>query len=63
MEPCNIDVIMQAFKRSIIPRTPFFESISKKPPKTIDNFFWRGNKYAMLEDDLRAASQQIVGTS
>ncbi|RVW76100.1 hypothetical protein CK203_049152 [Vitis vinifera] len=48
------------FKRSICPGTPFFESLAKKPPTTMDDLFRRANKYSMLEDDVRAATQQVL---
>ncbi|RVW93860.1 hypothetical protein CK203_028175 [Vitis vinifera] len=40
--------------------TPFFESLAKKPPTTMDDLFRRANKYSMLEDDVRAATQQVL---
>ncbi|RVW76744.1 hypothetical protein CK203_047551 [Vitis vinifera] len=39
---------------------PFFESLAKKPPITMDDLFRRANKYSMLEDDVRAATQQVL---
>lgn len=33
---------------------------SKKPLETIDDLFWRGNYYALLENDPRAVSQQLI---
>ncbi|XP_034707022.1 uncharacterized protein LOC117930474 [Vitis riparia] len=57
-----MDAILQIFKRSICPRTPFFESLAKKPPTTMDELFQRANKYSMLEDDIRAAAQQVLVT-
>ncbi|RVX09469.1 Transposon Ty3-I Gag-Pol polyprotein [Vitis vinifera] len=54
-----MDVVLQIFKRSICPGTPFFESLAKKPPTTMDDLFRRANKYSMLEDDVRAATQQV----
>ncbi|KAL6349681.1 hypothetical protein AAG906_041088 [Vitis piasezkii] len=39
-------------KQSISPNTPFFESLTKKPPTSMDDLFRRADKYAMLEDDL-----------
>ncbi|RVW52898.1 hypothetical protein CK203_089624 [Vitis vinifera] len=51
---------LQIFKRSICPGTPFFESLAKKPPTTMDDLFRRANKYSMLEDDVRAATQQVL---
>ena len=57
VEACSMDVVLQIFKRSICPGTPFFESLAKKPPTTMDDLFRRANKYSMLEDDVRAATQ------
>ena len=55
-----MDVILQIFKRSICLGTPFFESLAKKPPTTMDDLFQRANKYSMLKDDIRAATQQVL---
>ncbi|RVW96454.1 hypothetical protein CK203_029620 [Vitis vinifera] len=55
-----MDVVLQIFKRSICPGTPFFESLAKKHPTTMDDLFRRANKYSMLEDDVRAATQQVL---
>ncbi|RVW39235.1 hypothetical protein CK203_085118 [Vitis vinifera] len=60
VEACNMDAVLQIFKRSICPGTPFFESLAKKPPTTMDDLFRRANKYSMLEDDVRAATQQVL---
>nr|CAN81814.1 hypothetical protein VITISV_036990 [Vitis vinifera] len=60
VEACNMDAVLQIFKRSICPDTPFFESLAKKPPTTMDDLFRRANKYSMLEDDVRAATQQVL---
>ena len=60
VEAYNMDVVLQIFKRSICPGTPFFESLAKKPPTTMDNLFRRTSKYSMLENDVRAATQQIL---
>ena len=56
IEVCSMDAVLQIFKRSICPGTPFFESLAKKPPTTMDDLFRRANKYSMLEDDVRAAT-------
>ncbi|RVW70032.1 hypothetical protein CK203_059021 [Vitis vinifera] len=56
----SMDAILQIFKRGICPGTPFFESLAKKPPTTMDDLFRRANKYSMLEDDVRAATQQVL---
>ena len=60
VEAYNMDDVLQIFKRSICPGTPFFESLAKKPPTTMDDLFRRASKYSMLEDDMRAATQQIL---
>nr|CAN65131.1 hypothetical protein VITISV_005198 [Vitis vinifera] len=60
LKACSMDVVLQIFKRSICPGTPFFESLAKKPPTTMDDLFRRANKYSMLEDDVRAATQQVL---
>ena len=60
VEAYSIDAVQQIFKRSICPGTPFFESLAKKPPTTMDDLFRRASKYSMLEDDVRAATQQIL---
>ncbi|KAL6321270.1 hypothetical protein AAG906_016304 [Vitis piasezkii] len=59
VEAYNMDVVLQIFKRSICPGTPFFESLAKKPPTTMDDLFL-ASKYSMLEDDVRAATQQVL---
>ncbi|RVW96889.1 hypothetical protein CK203_026042 [Vitis vinifera] len=55
-----MDAVLQIFKRSICPGASFFESLAKKPPTTMDDLFRRANKYSMLEDDVRAATQQVL---
>ncbi|RVX00668.1 hypothetical protein CK203_030340 [Vitis vinifera] len=60
IEVCSMDAVLQIFKRSICPGTPFFESLAKKPPTTMDDLFRRANKYSMLEDDVVAATQQVL---
>nr|CAN67557.1 hypothetical protein VITISV_018420 [Vitis vinifera] len=60
VEVCSMDAVLQIFKRSICPGASFFESLAKKPPTTMDDLFRRANKYSMLEDDVRAATQQVL---
>ena len=55
-----MDAVLQIFKRSICPGTPFFESLAKKPSTTMTDLFRRANKYSMLEDDVRATTQQVL---
>ncbi|RVW69828.1 Transposon Ty3-I Gag-Pol polyprotein [Vitis vinifera] len=51
VEAYSMDVVLQIFKRSICPDTPFFESLAKKPPTTMDDLFRHASKYSMLEDN------------
>ncbi|XP_010663842.1 uncharacterized protein LOC104882389 [Vitis vinifera] len=60
VKACSMDAVLQIFKRSICLGTPFFESLAKKPLTTMDDLFRRANKYSMLEDDVRAATQQVI---
>nr|CAN83240.1 hypothetical protein VITISV_021676 [Vitis vinifera] len=60
VEACSMDAVLQIFKRSICPSTPFFESLAKKPPTMMDDLFRRASKYSMLEDDVRAATHQVL---
>ena len=62
VEGYSMDAILQIFKRSICLDTSFFESFAKKPPTTMDDLFWRANEYSMLEDDVQAATHQILVT-
>ena len=63
VESYSMDVVFQIFKRNICPSTPFFESLAKKPSTTTDDLFRLASKYSMLEDDVHAATQQILVTS
>ncbi|RVW73762.1 Transposon Ty3-I Gag-Pol polyprotein [Vitis vinifera] len=60
VEAYSMNAVLQIFKRSICLGTPFFESLAKKPPMTMDDLFRRTSKYSILEDDVRAATQQIL---
>ena len=62
VESYSMNAILKIFKRSIYPSTPFFESFAKKPPTIMNDLFRCVNKYSMLEDDVRAATQQILIT-
>ena len=58
-----MDAILQIFKRNIGSGTPFFESLVKKLPATMDDLFKWVDKYSMLEDDVWAATQQVLVTN
>ncbi|XP_034678879.1 uncharacterized protein LOC117909086 [Vitis riparia] len=43
-----------------MPRDPLLRVPRQKPPTSMDNLFRRASKYSMLEDDVRAATQQVL---
>ena len=51
-----MEVILQIFKQSICSGMPFFESLAKKPPATMDDLFRQADKYFMLKDDVQVAT-------
>ena len=57
VELYSMDAVLEIFKRSICLGTPFFESLAKKPPTSMDDLFRRAGKYSMLEDDVQATTQ------
>ncbi|RVW28309.1 hypothetical protein CK203_104502 [Vitis vinifera] len=59
IEVCSMDAVLQS-SREALSRHSIFESLAKKPPTTMDDLFRRANKYSMLEDDVRAATQQVL---
>ena len=63
VESYSMDAIMYIFKRNINPGMPFFESLAKKPPATMDDLFRRDDKYFMLENNIWVASQQVLVTN
>lgn len=63
VESYNMDDVLQIFKWSICPGTPFFETLAKKPPVSMDDLFRRANKYSMLEDDVCVTTQQVLVTN
>ena len=52
VESYSMNVILQIFKQSINPSTPFFESFTKKSPTSMKDMFKWVNKYVMLKDDV-----------
>ena len=63
VESCNMDTILQIFKRNIYPGIPFFESLAKKLPTMMDDLFKLANKYSMLEDDIWVGTQLVLVTN
>ena len=58
-----MDAILQIFRRSFGLTTPFFQSLSLDPPATMEELYQRADKFSMLEDNIRAASQTVMITA
>ena len=58
-----MDAVLQKFRRSFGPSTPFFQSISLDPPKTMEELYRRVDGYSMSEDNICAATQTIMITN
>ena len=58
-----MDAILQNFRRSFTPSTPFFHSLYLDPPTTMEELYRRADRYSTLEDNIRAATQIVMITS
>ena len=58
-----MDAVLQNFWRSFGPSTSFFQSLSLDPPATMEELYRWANRYSMLEDNIRAATQSIMITN
>ena len=59
----SMDAVLQNFRRSFGPTTPFFQSLSLDPPATMEKLYRRADKFSTLEDNIRAASQTVMITA
>ena len=59
----SMDAVLQNFRRSFGPTTPFFKSLSLDPPVTMEELYRRIDKFSTLEDNIQAASQTVVITT
>ena len=65
----SMDVVLQIFKRSIFPGMPFFESLAKKPPVTMEGHVSCGHRrglkkvltYLFCLDETIGLKEGIVG--
>ena len=55
--------VLQNFKRSFGPTTPFFQSLSLDPPANMEELYQRADKFSTLEDNIRATSQTVMITT
>ena len=58
-----MDAVLQNFRRSFGPTTPFFQSLSLDPPVTMEELYRRADKFSTLEDNIRAASKTVIITT
>ena len=58
-----MDAILQNFRRSFGPSTPFFQLLSLDLPVTMEELYRRADKYSMLQEHVRAVAQTVMITS
>ena len=58
-----MDAVLQNFRRSFAPSTPFFHSLFLDPPDTMEELYRRVDRYSTLEDNIRATTQTVMITS
>ena len=58
-----MDAVLQNFRISFGPTTPFFQSLSLDPLATMEELYRRADKFSTLEDNIRAASQTVMITT
>ena len=58
-----MNAVLQNFRRSFAPSTPFFHSLSLNLPATMEELYKWANRYSTLEDNIRAATQIVMITS
>ena len=58
-----MDAVLQNFRRSFGPTTPFFQLLSLDPPATMEELYRQVDKYSTLEDNMRETSQTIMITA
>ena len=63
LDSMSSDTVLQAVKQAIHWNTQFFDSLSLQPPASIDELLQGGNHYAMLKDNVVAATNQTVANT
>ena len=58
-----MDAVLQNFKGSFEPSTPFFHSLSLDPPATMEELYRLADRYSTLENNIRIATQTVMITS
>ena len=59
----SMDAVLQNFRRSFGPTTPFFQSLSLDPPATMEELYRQADKFSTLKDNVQASSQTIMITT
>ena len=59
----SMDAVLQNFRRSFGPTTPFFQSLSLDPPATMEELYRWEDKFSTLEDNIRATSKTVMITT
>ena len=59
----SMDAVLQNFRRSFRPTTPFFQSLSLDPPATMEELYRQADKFSTLEDNTWTASQTVMITT
>ena len=59
----SMDAVLQNFRRSFGPTTPFFHSLSLDPLVTMEELYRWSDRYSTLKDNIRAASQTVMITT
>ena len=59
----SMDAVLQNFRRSFGPTTPFFQSLSLDVPATMEELYRRADKFSTLEDNIQATSQTVMITT
>ena len=58
-----MDAVLQNFRRSFRPPTPFFKSLSLDLSTTMGELHRRVDRRSLLEDNIRAAAQTVMITN
>ena len=58
-----MDAVLQNFRRSFGPSTPFFHSLSLDPLATMEELYKGADRYSTLEDNIRAVTQTVMITN
>ena len=59
----SMDAVLQNFRRSFEPTTPFFQYLSLDPLVTMEELYRLADKFSTLEENIQAASQTIMITA